>query len=108
VAEYCSEFPLPVNTGVLLATGRRQGWSAGGGWAIASMLMPVAMTLAASGARLDCPDYALPLALKASLSMALPVSTPPNAMAHASGELTGPIVSPVITAACLRKMRVPQ
>jgi sodium-dependent dicarboxylate transporter 2/3/5 len=56
--------------------------------AIASMLMPVAMTVAASGARLDPTGYALPIALTASLSMALPVSTPPNAMAHASGELT--------------------
>lgn len=57
--------------------------------AIASMLMPVAATMAAGSAGgLDLTGYALPIALVASLSMALPVSTPPNAMAHATGELT--------------------
>jgi sodium-dependent dicarboxylate transporter 2/3/5 len=57
--------------------------------AIASMLMPVATTVALSGAAgLDLTGYVLPVALAASLSMALPVSTPPNAMAHATGELS--------------------
>lgn len=57
--------------------------------AIASMLMPVAVTVAlAGGGGPGLTGYALPIALVASLSMALPVSTPPNAMAHATGELT--------------------
>jgi sodium-dependent dicarboxylate transporter 2/3/5 len=57
--------------------------------AIASMLMPVAATMALGGVGgPDLARYALPIALAASLSMALPVSTPPNAMAHATGELT--------------------
>lgn len=57
--------------------------------AIASMLMPVAVTVSlADGGGVDLAGYALAIALVASLSMALPVSTPPNAMAHATGELT--------------------
>jgi sodium-dependent dicarboxylate transporter 2/3/5 len=57
--------------------------------AIASMLMPVATTVALSRTGgLDLTGYVMPIALVASLSMALPVSTPPNTMAHATGELT--------------------
>jgi sodium-dependent dicarboxylate transporter 2/3/5 len=57
--------------------------------AVASMLMPVAVTVVlGGGGRLDIAGYALPIALVASLSMALPVSTPPNAMAHATGEVS--------------------
>jgi sodium-dependent dicarboxylate transporter 2/3/5 len=56
--------------------------------AIASMLMPVAVAVAAGANPLDLTSAALMVALAASMSIALPVSTPPNAMAYASGELT--------------------
>ena len=56
--------------------------------AIASMLMPVAMVVAAGSSQLDLTTAALMVALSASMSIALPVSTPPNAMAYATGELT--------------------
>jgi sodium-dependent dicarboxylate transporter 2/3/5 len=55
--------------------------------AVASMLMPVAMVVAA-GNLVDPTSAALMVALAASMSIALPVSTPPNAMAYATGELT--------------------
>jgi sodium-dependent dicarboxylate transporter 2/3/5 len=56
--------------------------------AIASMLMPVAVVVAAGTTQLDLTSAALMVALSASMSIALPVSTPPNAMAYATGELT--------------------
>jgi len=50
--------------------------------AAANILIPIGITMAASGAS---PQIALPIALAASAAMCLPVATPPNALAYATG-----------------------
>jgi sodium-dependent dicarboxylate transporter 2/3/5 len=56
--------------------------------ATANLLVPIGISLAASGAvDLDPLVAGLVIALSCSLAMALPVSTPPNAVAYASGDI---------------------
>ncbi|MCB0972557.1 MAG: anion permease, partial [Acidimicrobiales bacterium] len=54
--------------------------------ATANLLVPIAVTLAGSGAVAVSPALAaVVIAGGCSLAMALPVSTPPNAVAYATG-----------------------
>jgi sodium-dependent dicarboxylate transporter 2/3/5 len=57
--------------------------------ATANLVVPIAVTLALSGAvELDAFTAGFVVAIGASLAMALPISTPPNAIAHATGIIT--------------------
>lgn len=57
--------------------------------ATANLLVPIALTLALSGAvTVDPLLVGLLIAVACSLAMALPISTPPNAIAYATGAVT--------------------